>query len=67
MKLCVNGEERKLDMPLTTVGQVLDHFGVPWVRAAVELNENIVDPGSFDKTPVCDGDKIEIVSFVGGG
>jgi thiamine biosynthesis protein ThiS len=46
---------------------VLDYFGVPWVRAAVELNDDAVDPGLFDKTPVCDGDTIEIVSFVGGG
>jgi thiamine biosynthesis protein ThiS len=67
MKLRVNGEDRILDRPLSTVGQVLDYFGVPWVRAAVELNEDAVDPGLFDKTPVCDGDKIEIVSFVGGG
>jgi thiamine biosynthesis protein ThiS len=67
MKLRVNGEDRILEKPLITVGQVLDYFGVPWVRAAVELNEEVVEPELFDKTPVCDGDKIEIVSFVGGG
>ena len=67
MKLRVNGQERILDQPLNTVGQVLDYFGVPWVRAAVELNDDVVDPDMFDKTPVRDGDKIEIVSFVGGG
>lgn len=67
MKLRVNGEDRILDKPLNTVGQVLDFFGVPWVRAAVELNEEVVEPGLFDTTPVCDGDTIEIVSFVGGG
>jgi sulfur carrier protein len=67
MKLRVNGQERILDQPLNTVGQVLDYFGVPWVRAAVELNEEVVEPGLFDTTPVRDDDKIEIVSFVGGG
>ena len=67
MKLQVNGEERSVTGTLETVGQVLDYFGVPWVRAAVELNDEVVEPGMFDKTPVCDGDKIEIVSFVGGG
>jgi thiamine biosynthesis protein ThiS len=67
MKLRVNGEDRILDQPLRTVGQVLDFFGVPWIRAAVELNDDIVDPEQFAKTPVSDGDKIEIVSFVGGG
>jgi sulfur carrier protein len=67
MKICVNGQEHALDQPLANIGQVLDYFNVPWVRAAVELNEDVVDPGLFDKTPVRDGDKIEIVSFVGGG
>jgi sulfur carrier protein len=67
MKLQVNGQERECGQKLENVGQVLDFFGVPWVRAAVELNDEVVDPGLFDATPVRDGDKIEIVSFVGGG
>ena len=67
MKLHVNGLDREIEQPLANVGQVLDFFGVPWVRAAVELNDDVVEPGMFEKTPVRDGDKIEIVSFVGGG
>lgn len=67
MKLQVNGQERQCDRQLDTVGQVLDYFGVPWVRAAVELNDEVVEPGMFEKTPVSEGDAIEIVSFVGGG
>jgi len=67
MKLQVNGQVRECGLQLENVGQVLDFFGVPWVRAAVELNDEVVDPGLFDATPVRDGDKIEIVSFVGGG
>ena len=67
MKIRVNGQEHILDQPLTNVGQVLDYFSVPWVRAAVELNDEVVDPGLFDTTMVSDGDQIEIVSFVGGG
>ena len=67
MKLQVNGQEHILDKQLANVARVLDYFNVPWVRAAVELNDDVVDPGLFDTTPVCDGDKIEIVSFVGGG
>ena len=67
MKLQVNGQERDCGQELKNIGQVLDFFGVPWVRAAVELNDDVVDPDMFDKTSVRDGDKIEIVSFVGGG
>ncbi len=67
MKLQVNGQDRQCDRKLKNVGEVLDFFGVPWVRAAVELNDEVVEPGTFEKTPVSDGDSIEIVSFVGGG
>lgn len=67
MKLVVNGTERELGVEIDTVGQVLDFFGVPCFRAAVELNGDIVDPALFDKSPVHDGDTLEIVSFVGGG
>ena len=67
MRLQVNGQDRECVQHLETVGQVLDFFGVPWVRAAVELNDEVVDPAMFEKTRVQDGDKIEIVSFVGGG
>lgn len=67
MKLHVNGQDRQCDRQLETVGQVLDYFGVPWVRAAVELNDEVIEPELFGKTPVRDGDRMEIVSFVGGG
>lgn len=67
MKLLVNGQEREFQPPVETVGQVLDAFGVPRVRAAVEVNEGAIEPVAFDTTKVRDGDTIEIVSFVGGG
>lgn len=36
-------------------------------RIAVERNGDIVPAARFDETVLCDGDEIEIVSFVGGG
>jgi len=36
-------------------------------RVAVELNGDILPKTDYDKTVLSDGDKVEIVSFVGGG
>ena len=36
-------------------------------RVAVELNGNIVPKAEYAKTMIAEGDKLEVVSFVGGG
>ncbi len=36
-------------------------------RIAVERNNDIVPKSKYDTTILCDGDVIEVVSFVGGG
>lgn len=36
-------------------------------RIAVELNGEILPKDKYDKTVLSDGDKVEIVNFVGGG
>lgn len=36
-------------------------------RIAVERNNDIVPKSQYDTTVLCDGDVIELVSFVGGG
>lgn len=36
-------------------------------RVAVELNGNIVPKNNYSKTLIAEGDKLEVVSFVGGG
>lgn len=36
-------------------------------RVAVELNGNIVSKAEYAKTMIAEGDKLEVVSFVGGG
>lgn len=46
---------------------LLDLLGVQKERVAVELNLNIVPKGRFGETVLKNGDRIEIVSFVGGG
>lgn len=52
---------------LTTIGAYLDENHYRRQRIAVERNGEIVPRSAYDTTLFVDGDKIEIVSFVGGG
>ena len=45
----------------------IDENDYPRMRIAVERNGEIVPKSRYEVTILTDGDKIEIVSFVGGG
>ncbi len=62
--ITVNGE--KIDFSGTVTG-LLEVLGYGEKRVAVELNENIVPKAEYGNTVVSDGDRLEIVRFVGGG
>lgn len=66
MKVMINGEVREASEGLTVIA-LLDLLGIQKERVAVELNFDIVPKGRFGETVLKDGDRIEIVSFVGGG
>jgi thiamine biosynthesis protein ThiS len=66
MKLVINGEERTVpDVP--TLATLIESLGMKPDRIAVELNREIVQRGKWSDTALRDGDKLEIVHFVGGG
>ena len=50
-----------------TIAQLISDGGYEPVRVAVELNEEIVPKAAYGTTVVSDGDRVEIVGFVGGG
>ncbi len=66
MRLTVNGEERDFETPLS-VAQLLSEIGVDAKRVAVERNLEIVAKSLYESTALDDGDRIEIVHFIGGG
>jgi thiamine biosynthesis protein ThiS len=66
MNLVINGEARDFNPPLTLTGLV-DQLGMKADRVAVELNRNIVARDLWAETSLADGDRLEIVHFVGGG
>ena len=66
MKVVVNGEEKDISEGLTVEG-LLNKLNIGKERVAVELNLDIVPKNSFADVVLKDEDRVEIVSFVGGG
>jgi sulfur carrier protein len=66
MRIQINGESRELTGSLS-VRQLLDLLNIGSVPVAVERNEQIVPRAEHTTTLLEDGDRIEIVQFVGGG
>lgn len=66
MDLNINGEARQMPDGLT-VTSLVGHLGMKTDRVAVELNQQIVPRTNWDSTVLKDGDRLEIVHFVGGG
>ena len=65
MQLFINGEQRQLEV--TTLSTLVEQLGMKSDRVAVELNREIVPRDAWPQTALRDGDKLEIVHFVGGG
>lgn len=66
MHLTINGEARSFPQPLT-VAQLLDTCGLDARKVAVERNLEIVPRSGYGEALLAEGDRIEIVHFIGGG
>jgi thiamine biosynthesis protein ThiS len=66
MRLVINGEEKELS-GLSTLSSLVEQLELKADRLAVELNRDIVPRTRWAETLLHDGDKLEIVHFVGGG
>jgi sulfur carrier protein len=69
MKLQVNGDEREFDAPgdSLALAALIEILGMKSDRVAVELNREIVPRDCWSDTLLKEGDRLEIVHFVGGG
>lgn len=61
----INGEQ--IAVAGGTLAAYLERAGYDKSRLAVERNGEIVPRAQYESTVLCDGDEVEIVSFVGGG
>ncbi len=66
MEIVVNGETRQIGEG-STVLLLLRELSLPETRVAVERNRSLVRKAEFADTVLGEGDRIEIVTFVGGG
>ncbi len=62
----VNGEPRGVNEQIT-VSDLLRELNIKPDRVAVELNLEIVERQMFDTRLLKEGDRVEILSFIGGG
>lgn len=64
--IIVNGKEINLTKD-TSVAEYLEQNRYQLKRIAVELNGDILPKYSYSDTMLKDGDRLEVVTFVGGG
>lgn len=66
MKITVNGESRDV-APGTTIATLIAELELKTDRIATERNLNVVPKSGYAETVLDEGDRLEIVTFVGGG
>lgn len=66
MKIQLNGDVVEAAEG-ATIESLLQRLEISRERVAVELNADILPKADYEARLLCDGDKIEIVHFVGGG
>ena len=66
MRVLINGEERELSKSITLT-DLVESLELSTQRVAIELNRTVIRKKDWAGTSVNDGDRIEVVHFVGGG
>lgn len=66
IRISLNGEPRDIAAGLT-VAALLETLGLDRRKVAVECNAAIVSRSAYGQTAIADGDRFEIVHFIGGG
>jgi thiamine biosynthesis protein ThiS len=66
VSVTVNGTVTSVERGIT-VTELLSQMGTLAGRVAVEINLAVIERDAFGRTSLQEGDRVEIVSFVGGG
>ena len=69
IRVLLNGQTREFEelAPPVSMTQLIAELQLKGDRIAVELNGAIVERGRWPETNIAEGDRLEIVHFVGGG
>ena len=66
MRIAVNGEEREVPEGIS-VGELVRRLGLAEAPVAVERNQRVVPRAEREATLLREGDRLELVTLVGGG
>lgn len=66
MQIQLNGQPRDLEAA-TTVADLVRAIGLDGAPCAVEVNARLVRRADRASVPLADGDRVEVVTLVGGG
>ncbi len=66
MTIIINGEEKEFTSDFT-LAKILTNLSLEGKVMAAAVNMEIVKQGSWDSYKLRDGDKLELLDFVGGG
>ena len=69
MKIRVNGKEKKIELEneKALLSSILEFLGYKQNTIVVEVNDLIINSKKWEKEIIKEGDRLEIVSIVGGG
>ncbi len=69
MQIVLNGQARdfSLEPGRATLEELVAVLGMKPDRIAIERNGDIAPRARWEQTPLAEGDRLEIVHFVGGG
>ena len=69
MKIIVNGKEKKIELKNEKVllSSTLEFLGYKQNTVVVEVNDLIINSKKWENEIIKEGDRLEIVSIVGGG
>lgn len=67
LRLFINGESKDFPNNPVSLAELITQLDLPASRIAIELNRAVVRRSEWEVTRLNDGDRIEIVHFVGGG
>ncbi len=66
MKIIVNGEEKEFNRELT-ISELVKELGIKVPNFAVAVGMDVIPKSEYDTYKLKEGDRVEIVHFVGGG
>ncbi len=67
MNIVINGKDYHDLPPELSVAGLIERLGLPAKKIAIEKNLEIVAKSTFETTMLSEGDRLEIIHFIGGG